>query len=121
MRNASRGTLLARHVDVADSFGARLRGLLGTRTLAASHGLLLRPCRQVHSFFMRYALDLVFVDRGGRVVQTVREFSPGRLSPFVRAAAAVLELPAGTLATAPVVAGDRLESDPHTIMASEER
>ena len=111
-RNATRGTVLADRVAVAESSLARLRGLLGTRTLPRRHGLLIRPCRQVHSFFMRYALDLVFVDREGRVLRTVGGFPKNRISPHVRAAAAVLELPAGALTEAPTEVGDLLRIEP---------
>jgi uncharacterized membrane protein (UPF0127 family) len=107
-RNATRGTVLAERVTIAATAVARLRGLLGTRALPRGDGLLLRPCRQVHSFFMRYALDLVFVDAEGRVLLTVADFPRNRISPHVRTAAAVLELPAGSLAETPAEPGDRL-------------
>ena len=111
-RNATRGTVLGSRVAVAESLGSRLRGLLGTRDLPPFHGLLIRPCKQVHSFFMRYALDLVFVDGGGRVLRTVPDFGRNRVSPYVWKAAAVLELPAGTLAHTPAEPGDVLAIEP---------
>jgi uncharacterized membrane protein (UPF0127 family) len=111
-RNATRGTVLGDRVVVADSVLSRLRGLLGTRELPRRHGLLLRPCKQVHSFFMQFALDLVFVDDRGRVLRTVEGFGRNRVSPFVRGASAVLELPAGTLSEAPTEEGDVLAIEP---------
>jgi len=112
VRNATRGVVLAERVAVASSILARLRGLMGTAPLPAQHGMLLRPCRQVHSFFMRYSLDLVFLDGAGRVVRTVEDFRPSRISPFVVAAAAVLELPAGALTDSVAVPGDLLSIEP---------
>jgi hypothetical protein len=112
VRNASRGTVLADRVAVAATAVARMRGLLGTGELPPQRGLLLRPCRQVHSFFMRYALDLVFIDRADRVVATLPGFARNRISPFVSTAAAVLELPAGTLDETPAATGDRLDIVP---------
>ncbi len=114
VHNATRGTVLADRVAVAASPLARLRGLIGTRGLRPGAGLLLRPCRRVHSFFMRYALDLVFIDADDRVVAALADFGPGRVSPRVGAAAAVLELPSGTLAAAPAVPGDRLKIRPRS-------
>ena len=111
--NATRGTVIAEQVALADSMLRRLRGLLGTRTLPARHGLLLRPCRQVHSFLMQYALDLVFLDSDDRVLLTLPHFGTNRVSPLVRAAASVLELPAGTLADTPAAVGDALRLEPH--------
>jgi hypothetical protein len=86
--------------------------LLGTNVLAPRHGLLLRPCRQVHSFFMRYALDLLFLDAENRVLRSFSDFAPNRVSPLVRGAAAVLELPAGALADIEVGPGDQLSIEP---------
>jgi uncharacterized membrane protein (UPF0127 family) len=118
-RNATRGTVLADRVAVADSHLRRMRGLLGTRTLPKGHALLLRPCRQVHSFFMRYALDLVFIDRHGRVLLTRADFAQNRISPLVRAADAVLELSAGALAETPTEPGDLLCIEPRADAARE--
>jgi hypothetical protein len=111
-RNTTRGTVVADRVVVAESILTRLRGLLGTRALPSRHGLLLRPCRQVHSFLMRYPLDLVFLDRNGRVLRRVSDFPPNRISPLVRGAEAVLELPAGALAETAVDPGDLLSIEP---------
>ena len=111
-RNTTRGTVLAERVAIAESLLARTRGLLGTRVLPRREALLLRPCRQVHSFFMRYALDLVFVDRQGRVLLTRQNFRTNRISPLVMRANAVLELAAGTLASMPTETGDVLSFEP---------
>ena len=114
VRNSSRGTVLAEHVAIANTLVSRLCGLLGTDTLPAQHGLLIEPCRQVHTYFMRYALDLVFLDGDRRVLHAVPDIAPGRVSPHVRGAGAVLELPAGTLAGTPVGRGDQLVVEPRT-------
>ncbi len=79
-------------------FWERIRGLLGTKTLADGEGLLISPCGAVHTVGMRYPLDLVFLDAKGRVVRTVADVPPGRLavSGGVRARA-TLEVRAGWL------------------------
>lgn len=92
------GAVLAEQLAVADTHWTRLRGLLGTRGLPQGEGLWIRPCRQVHMFGMRYAIDVVFLDDAARVVGLTAELAPWRVSPLVRAAASVLELPAGTIA-----------------------
>lgn len=116
VRNSSRGTVLAEHVAIANTLVSRLCGLLGTDKLPAQHGLLIEPCRQVHTYFMRYALDLVFLDGDRRVLHAVPDIAPGRVSPHVRGAGAVLELPAGTLAGTPVGRGDQLVVEPRTAL-----
>lgn len=86
--------MLGREVQVAVDFRARLLGLAGLRREAAGAGLLIPRCRSVHTFGMRFALDLVFLDGDGRVLAVRREVPPRRLA-WHRRAGAVLELPAG--------------------------
>jgi uncharacterized membrane protein (UPF0127 family) len=79
---------------VAASFAARLRGLLGSRGLAPGEGLLIPRTSSVHTHFMRFAIDVVFVDGEGRVAKIVRGLRPWRVAG-ARGAVDVLELPAG--------------------------
>ena len=79
---------------VADTFAARLRGLLGERGLKAGEGLLIPRTSSVHTHFMRFAIDVVFVDGEGRVAKIVRSLRPWRFAG-ARGASDVLELPAG--------------------------
>src|SRR5207247_2098154 len=90
--------LRTKRLRLAHTHWARLRGLLGTKRLDPGHGLWLRPCRQIHMFGMRYAVDAVFLDEHQRVVRALSELSPWRVSPRVADAESVLELPAGTVA-----------------------
>jgi uncharacterized membrane protein (UPF0127 family) len=108
-REASRGAVLAERLRPAHTHWTRLRGLLGTRSLPPGDGLWIRPCRQVHMFGMRYAIDVVFLDDTHRVVGLAPDLEPGRISPKVREATSVLELPAGTIAAAGLLAGAQLE------------
>lgn len=79
---------------VADSFAARLRGLLGRRGLEAGEGLLIPRTSSVHTHFMRFAIDVVFLDADGRVGKIARGLRPWRFAG-ARGAQDVLELPAG--------------------------
>ncbi|MEW6193491.1 MAG: DUF192 domain-containing protein [Bacillota bacterium] len=109
MVNATRGEILAGRVEPALFFWRRLRGLLGRRSLSPGEGLLLEPCRSVHTFFMRFPIDVVFYDGAGRVVAVFPALSPFRCTPFIRSARGVIELPAGTLARTLTRAGDLLQ------------
>jgi uncharacterized membrane protein (UPF0127 family) len=80
---------------VADSFLARTRGLLGRKRLEPGEGLLIRGTSSVHTHFMRFAIDVVFLDRDGRVLKLSRELRPWRFAGS-RGASDVVELPAGT-------------------------
>ena len=79
---------------VAETPLARMRGLLGRRGLESGEGLLLRPAPSVHTFFMRFAIDVVFLARDGEVMKVVPSLRPWRTAA-ARRAKAVLELPAG--------------------------
>ncbi len=92
------GIVVAERLRPAHTHWTRLRGLLGTAPLAPGDGLWLRPCRQVHMFGMRYPIDVVFLDGAQRIVGLIPTLRPWRVSPLVRAATSVLELPAGTIA-----------------------
>jgi len=80
----------------ADTFWARCKGLLGVRHLDAGQALWLAPCRAVHTCGMRIAIDVVFLDAGGRVLRVVHSLVPWRLVVCLRAAS-VVELAAGSM------------------------
>lgn len=106
VRNVSRNRVLGRAVRKADSFWLRLRGLMFRRPLAEGEGLWIEPCNAVHTHFMRFPIDVIFLDRQHVVVHVIPAMAPWRFSPVIRQAMAVLELPAGaSQGTAP---GDRL-------------
>ena len=112
--NTTRGTVLAERLELATSVLARMKGLLGRKGIEPRHGLLIRPCSSIHSFFMRFEFDAVFVDRQWKVVHLIRRMRPFRMSRVVRGAGAVLELPAGTIDDTGTGVGDvlRLEQLP---------
>lgn len=88
------GTPVCRECRVADSFTARLRGLMLTSTLASGHGVLFPRTRSIHTHFMRFPIDAVFLDSENQVVSVVHRLAPWR-GAASRRACAVLELAAG--------------------------
>jgi hypothetical protein len=100
--------VVATRVELATTRQARRTGLLGRDRLDADAALVLAPCLAVHTAFMRFAIDIAFVDRAGRAVRLVRDLSPWRVAIAPRAYAAI-ELPAGALSLHEVNVGDRLE------------
>jgi uncharacterized membrane protein (UPF0127 family) len=84
-----------------------MRGLLGRSGLGADEGVLLRPAGSIHTFFMRFAIDAIFLDREGRVVRVAESMPPWR-AVAARGARAVLELRAGEAARRGVAVGDVL-------------
>jgi uncharacterized protein len=91
---------------VAESFAARLRGLLGHRSLPGGEGMLIRRESSVHTFFMRFSIDVVFLDTDERVLRIDANVAPWRLKAC-RGASSVLELAAGKARGLSL--GDRIE------------
>jgi uncharacterized membrane protein (UPF0127 family) len=88
------GTLVCGRCRVADSFATRLRGLMGSSSLPRGAGVLLPRTRSVHTHFMRFPIDVVFLDGENRIVSTVHRLRPWRAAAS-RRARSVLELAAG--------------------------
>jgi hypothetical protein len=92
---------------VADGMLTRMRGLLGRSELPRGEGILLRPAGSIHTFFMRFPIDVVFLDNSDTVVGVERRVKPWRAAAR-RGAKAVLELPAGEADSRALAAGQRL-------------
>ena len=92
--NSTRGAVLADRVERAVAFTSRLKGLLGRSRLNPGEGLHIAPCNSIHTFFMRFPIDVIFLDGAGRVVQVRSALKPWRAIICLGAQSA-LELPAG--------------------------
>lgn len=107
--NRDRQQEIADSVVVADTFGKRLRGWLGRDQVRDGEGLWIVPSRAVHTRGMRFAIDVLFLDRMCRVVAAKMNMSPGRMTRIWWRARTVLELPAGTLQRTGTGVGDLIE------------
>jgi uncharacterized protein len=105
------GIVVCERCERAESSLARLRGLIGRDGLASGEGLLINPGPSVHMFFMRFAIDVVFLDRSKTVVKIVHGLRPWRTAG-ARKAVAALELPAGTAARCGLREGETLILEP---------
>lgn len=106
--NQTRGAALATAAWRAANPWTRTVGLLGLAGLAAGEALHILPCRSVHTFFMRFTIDVLYLDRAGRVVKTVPGLRPFRYSWGGRHAHSVLELPAGLITATGTAPGDEI-------------
>ncbi len=109
------GPVVCERCLVADRPLARMKGLLGRRTLPSDEGILLRPCASVHTFFMRFSIDVVFLDAEQTVVKITPSLAPWRTAGC-RGAKAVLELAAGECERRGLEVGDRLEQAPGEVL-----
>lgn len=103
------GRVLAHRVERPRTFFGRGLGLMFRRRLPAGEAMWIDPCDGIHMFWMRFAIDALFLDREERVVRVVRGLRPWRVVPYVRRARSVVELPAGTLDDVELAKGHRVE------------
>lgn len=101
--------IIVSKVYFASSFLQRFLGLLAIRPLKDSEGLLIRNCNSIHTMFMKYSIDVVFIDINDRVVAVIKDLHPFRFSPYIRKAFSVLELKAGTADKASIKIGDLID------------
>lgn len=106
--NISKGKEVAHSGIWADNFFTRLRGLLGKKQFPPGEALLIKPCKSVHCIGMKIPIDVVFVSADNQVVCIIENMKPYRLSPYIRNASYVIELPVGQAAAAEVSVGDIL-------------
>jgi uncharacterized membrane protein (UPF0127 family) len=106
--NVTRGTDLATSVAVAATSGARRRGLLGRLSLSAGEGLWIIPCESIHTWFMRFPIDLVYLNRDNQIEKLRSNVVPWRLSVCF-SAGSVLELTAGSIRASRSERGDLLD------------
>lgn len=112
-RVALHGEVVTPQLWRADTMWTRMRGLLGRGGLAPSEGLWISPCTSIHMFFMRFAIDAVFIDEHLQVVRVCEDLKPWRMARGGKHAHSVLELPPGKAAFFNIRVGDKL-----TIMAN---
>lgn len=102
------GKTLGSEVALAESFFERLKGLMFVKSMKGFDGLLIKNCNSVHNCFVRFSLDLVFVDSDFKIIRILRGFKPWRFSWIYWRARHVFEFPGGTIGD-DIKEGDLLE------------
>lgn len=106
--NETKNRVLAERAVYAGTFWSRLAGWMAKPQVLPGEALILSPCRGVHTFWMRFPIDVLFLDANGSVVYTLESVRPFRVSPVVRPARTVIELPPGTIGRTSTAVGDRI-------------
>ena len=107
---SSDGSVVCERCFVADRPLARMKGLLGRADLPAGEGILIRPCNSIHMFFMRFAIDAIFLDRNGNVLKIAANLKPWRAA-WARHARTVVELVTSEVEHRGISVGDKIEID----------
>jgi uncharacterized membrane protein (UPF0127 family) len=104
----SNAELLIDQLQLAESFFARARGLLGRRDLPGNEALWIKPCRDIHTFFMKFAIDCVFLDNKMKIVKIACDVTPYKLiGPFWKSSS-VIEFHSGFVEEKKLRVGDQL-------------
>ncbi len=107
--NTTRDVVLVEDGRIADNVFTRVKGLLGKKGLEPGAGLLISPCSSIHSMWMRFRFDAVFISRENEVVHLMEDMPPWRASKMVWQAKSVLEIPSGWIAATGTEVGDQLK------------
>jgi uncharacterized membrane protein (UPF0127 family) len=100
---------LSNNVDVADHLFKRMKGLLGKNEMGLGEALWIKPCKSIHMFFMKFPIDVIFLNKKNQVVALKKNLLPNRLTRLYPKSVSVLELPAGTIDATGTKVGDRIE------------
>lgn len=104
--NRTRDTTLAESVIIADTPFRRMKGLLGRKEFSRGAAIVLCPCNSVHTLFMRFPIDIAFIDKDHRVVKILSSLKPFRVSAVYLRASCAIEFPAGVLTATNTGIGD---------------
>ena len=104
--NVTKGVVIAQQAKLARTLGQRLKGLLGCSALGQDEALILKPCDSIHTFFMRFAIDVLFLDKNMQIIRLIPRIPPNRLSPIVWASLMAIELPTGKISQTNTQLGD---------------
>ena len=109
LRNVTRATTIGTRITIADTSLTRLIGLAGRRRLDAGCGLLIRPSSGIHTFGMRFSIDVVALSKGLQVLKLWHRLAPFRITSISLKTYCMLELPAGQISNCRIQVGDQLE------------
>jgi uncharacterized protein len=106
--NKTNNNILADKATIANTAFSRMKGLLGRKEFPKGEALILDPCNSIHMLFMRFPIDVVFMDKNNRVVRAISSIKPFHFSPIYFKAKLAIELPVGTILSTSTRAGDDL-------------
>lgn len=106
--NISNKNLICQNASLADTPLSRIVGLLKRESLSSDEGMVITHCRSIHMFFMRFAIDVIFIDKNSRIVGLVKSIKPFRMSPYFFKACSAIELAAGTIEKTKTLIGDQI-------------
>ena len=106
--NKTNSFVVAEEATIANTPFKRMKGLLGRKELKEGQALVLDPCNSIHTFFMRFPIDILFLDKNNKIIKTISCLKPFRLTAIYFNAALAIELPSGKIQSLSIHKGDNL-------------
>lgn len=106
--NQTKNTILAEEVILANTAFKRMKGLLGKKEFMRGCALILKPCNSIHTFFMRFPIDVLFLDKNNRVIKAISSLPPYRLTRVYLNSGFAIELPSGIIKLSSTQEGDTI-------------
>ena len=107
--NRTNNTIISENVMVANTFLKRFKGLMFSKELPDENSLLIVPCNEIHTFNMKYSIDVLYLDKNNNILHIDEEMKPGKVGKHVKKAVSVVELPSGKAKERGVEAGQAVE------------
>lgn len=104
--NKTNDSIISKNMKVADSYFKRLKGLMFTKEFPEENSLQLIPCNQIHTFFMKYMIDALYLDKNNNIIFIDENLKPGKVGKRIKKALSVIELPSGNVKKFNIKIGD---------------
>lgn len=108
LESRNKNRVIVEELRIASNLWARMKGLLGTKSIESHQGLWIHRCDSIHTFFMNYSIDCIFLDKNMKVVSIIENIQPGRLILPQRKADSVVEVKGGQVARLDLTVGEEL-------------
>lgn len=109
--NSSQNNLIADEAEVAENFFSRSVGLLSKKSMSEAEALVIKPCNSIHTFFMKFAIDVLFVNKKNEIVALYENVKPWRILPIHLTSKYVIELAAGQIEVKNICLSDIISVD----------
>ena len=107
--NSTQNCLIADEVKIADNFISRTIGLISKKEILEPEGLLIKPCCSIHTFFMKFDIDVLFVNRKNEIIALYENVKPWKILPIHLTSQYVVELPTGIISSKQIFKGNILK------------
>lgn len=106
--NKTSNTVISENLMVADTYFKRLKGLMFTKELPYENALYIVPCNEIHTFFMNYSIDVLYLDANNNILSIDEKLQPRKIGKRVKNTVSVIELPSGKIKKADIKVGQMI-------------